>query len=37
MDGSHSVADLAALAATHCPELAFTPWLNHLAGRGFFG
>ena len=37
MDGSHSVADLAALAASHCPELAFTPWLQHLAGRGFFG
>lgn len=37
MDGSRSWSELAAFAAEHCPELAFSPWLTHLAGRGFFG
>lgn len=36
MDGNKCVRELGAFAARHCPELAFTPWLAHLAGRGFF-
>ncbi|MES2921896.1 MAG: class I SAM-dependent methyltransferase [Verrucomicrobiota bacterium] len=36
MDGSRSQRELAGFAARHCPELAFAPWLAHLAGRGFF-
>jgi SAM-dependent methyltransferase len=36
MDGSLDVAALAALASDRCPELNFDPWLQHLAGRGFF-
>ncbi len=36
MDGSRSVSELAGFVARHCPELAFAPWLAHLAGRGFF-
>jgi len=36
MDGSRSQRELAGFSARHCPELAFTPWLAHLAGRGFF-
>lgn len=36
MDGTRTCAELAALAHTRCPELAFEPWLRHLAGRGFF-
>lgn len=36
MDGSRTVRELAGFASRHCPELAFTPWLSHLAGRGFF-
>jgi len=36
MDGTRTVAELAALAQARCPELAFEPWLRHLAGRGFF-
>lgn len=36
MDGGRSQRELAAFAALHCPELAFAPWLAHLAGRGFF-
>jgi trans-aconitate methyltransferase len=36
MDGTRPRAELAALAQTRCPELAFEPWLRHLAGRGFF-
>lgn len=36
MDGSRSRRELAAFAARHCPELAYEPWLAHLAGRGFF-
>jgi len=27
---------LAALSRARCPELAFEPWLRHLAGRGLF-
>ncbi len=36
MDGSRSLAELAAFSAGHSPELAFGPWLRHLAGRGMF-
>jgi SAM-dependent methyltransferase len=36
MDGTRSLADLAALSKARCPELAFEPWLRHLAGRGMF-
>jgi SAM-dependent methyltransferase len=36
MDGSRSREDLARFSKNHCPELAFEPWLRHLAGRGMF-
>ena len=36
MDGSRSLTDLAVFSQKHCPELAFEPWLRHLAGRGMF-
>jgi SAM-dependent methyltransferase len=36
MDGRRSLAELAALSKQQCPELAFDPWIRHLAGRGFF-
>lgn len=36
MDGSRSRAELAAFSKNHCPELAFEPWLRHLAWRGMF-
>lgn len=36
MDGTRHFDDLAALSKTKCPELAFTPWLRHLAARGMF-
>lgn len=36
MDGSRSIAELAAFSESRCPELAFDPWLRHLAGRGMF-
>ena len=36
MDGSLSLAELGDFSRTHCPELAFEPWLRHLAARGFF-
>ncbi len=36
MDGTRSQAELAAAARPIAPDLAFTPWLQHLAGRGFF-
>ncbi len=36
MDGSRSLTELAAFSQSHCPELAFDPWLRHLAGRGMF-
>ena len=36
MDGSCSRAELAAFSKSHCPELAFEPWLRHLAWRGMF-
>lgn len=36
MNGSWSRADLTQLARTNCPELAFGPWLDHLASRGMF-
>lgn len=36
MDGSRSLAELACLSQSRCPELAFEPWIRHLADRGFF-
>lgn len=36
MDGSRSLPELAEFSKTHCPELAFDPWIRHLAGRGMF-
>lgn len=36
MDGSRSLTELAAFSKKRCPELAFTPWLQHLAWRGMF-
>ncbi len=36
MDGSKNRVDLAAFSRTLCPELAYEPWLRHLAGRGMF-
>lgn len=36
MDGSLDQAGLADLSTSHCPDLAFAPWLRHLAGRGLF-
>jgi SAM-dependent methyltransferase len=36
MDGTRDRRELARLARERCPELAFEPWLRHLAGRGMF-
>jgi hypothetical protein len=36
MDGPLDQQALAAHAARVCPELDFSPWLRHLAGRGMF-
>ncbi len=36
MDGRLKVDELAELSKRLCPELAFEPWLCHLAKRGFF-
>ena len=36
MDGTRDVAALADFSKQQCPELAFEPWLRHLAGRGMF-
>ncbi len=36
MDGGKQVHELANLAKSKCPELAFKPWLQHLAERGMF-
>lgn len=36
MDGSRSRHELAAFAKENCPDLAFEPWLDHLASRGMF-
>lgn len=36
MSGSRSQAELAEFSKIHCPELAFEPWLRHLARRGMF-
>lgn len=36
MDGTKDRAALHEFAATVCPDLAFEPWLAHLAGRGMF-
>lgn len=36
MDGTLDQAGVSGFAKRHCPELAFEPWLDHLAGRGMF-
>ncbi len=36
MDGTRSLQQLVGFARQQCAELAFAPWLAHLAGRGFF-
>ena len=36
MDGSRSRQELAEFSRDRCPELAFDPWLRHLAWRGMF-
>ena len=36
MDGTRDLAELGAFSQCRCPELAFEPWLRHLAGRGMF-
>jgi SAM-dependent methyltransferase len=36
MDGSRSAGELAEFSRSRCPELAFGPWLRHLAWRGMF-
>ncbi len=36
MDGTRDLKALAVFAKQRCPELAFEPWLRHLAGRGMF-
>lgn len=36
MDGTRSRAELAAISKARCKDLAFEPWLRHLAGRGMF-
>lgn len=37
MDGTRRIDELADLAKARCPELAFAPWMRHLAERGLFG
>ena len=36
MDGTRDQAGLARISNNRCPELAFSPWLRHLAERGMF-
>lgn len=36
MDGTRSIPELVTFSRSHCPELAFEPWLRHLAWRGMF-
>ena len=36
MDGTRTTTDLSVLASAKAPDLAFAPWLAHLAERGFF-
>lgn len=36
MDGTRDVIALQTLSRQRCPDLAFEPWLRHLAGRGMF-
>lgn len=36
MDGSRSLDELALFSKSRCPDLAFGPWLRHLAWRGMF-
>jgi trans-aconitate methyltransferase len=35
-DGTRGHEELAALAAAHCPGLAYRPWFDHLLRRGLF-
>lgn len=36
MDGTNPLTTLREIARVQCPELAFDPWIRHLAGRGLF-
>ncbi len=36
MDGARDLGELSAVAEQQCPELAFVPWIRHLAARGMF-
>jgi SAM-dependent methyltransferase len=36
MDGTRDLGELSAVAKQQCPELAFAPWIRHLAARGMF-
>lgn len=36
MDGTNSQVELSGISRRLCPDLAFEPWLRHLAGRGMF-
>ena len=36
MDGTNDLDTLRAMARADAPDLAFDPWIRHLAGRGFF-
>lgn len=36
MDGSRTLEEHRRMAQTLCPDLAFDPWMAHLAGRGLF-
>lgn len=36
MDGTRSSSELREISRAECPELAFGPWLSHLAERGMF-
>lgn len=36
MDGTNDLDTLRTMARADAPDLAFDPWIRHLAGRGFF-
>jgi len=36
MDGTRSLEQLREISSRNCRELAFDPWMHHLAERGFF-
>lgn len=36
MDGTRTLGELSAIAKQQCSELAFVPWIRHLAARGMF-